>query len=102
MYVSITPVILLPARQGENLVHAWMNIEHEAEVMKVSNTVTTRASRKESLSTGAQVGHHRPCCRAQSCHRMGEAEVIGMEQDRLKRWVKEAVEIQEERHHEQR
>ena len=33
------------------------------------------------------------CCGQESCYWMGEAKIIGNEQDRYKRWIKEAIAI---------
>ena len=67
--------------------------EHKSEVNKVSGTVTTRAGRKESLTTthkSAITDHV-----VDKNHVIGwrEAKIIGTEQDRYKRWIKEAMAI---------
>ena len=71
--------------------------EHKTEVDKVSKSVFTRASRKESLSTvhkSAVTDHV-----VEQNHVIGwdRARVIGTEQNRYKRWVKEAMEIRKRR-----
>ena len=71
--------------------------EHRTEVEKVSKSVITRASRKESLSTvhkSAVTDHV-----VEQNHVIGwdRARVIGTEQNRYKRWVKEAIEIRKRR-----
>ena len=71
--------------------------EHKTEVDKVSKSVFTRASRKESLSTvhkSAVTDHV-----VEQNHVIGwdRARVIGTEQNRYKRWVKEAMEIKKRR-----
>ena len=71
--------------------------EHKAEVNKVSNTVTTRAGRKESLSTVHKSAITDHVVEHNHVIGWGEAKVIGTEQDRFKRWVKEAVEIRKKR-----
>ena len=67
--------------------------EHKAEVEKVSEKIATRASRKESITTthkSAITDHV-----ADKNHVIGwtEAKVIGTEENRYKRWIKEAIEI---------
>ncbi len=67
--------------------------EHKAEVDKVERSVTTRAGRKESLSTihkSAVTDHV-----VEQNHVIGwdKGKVIGTEQDRYRRWIKEAIEI---------
>ena len=82
------------------------NIEqiHKAEVMKVSNTVTTRASRKESLSTvyKSVITDHV----VEHNHVIGreKEKVIGMEQDRFKKMGQRGCRDNKEegRYHEQR
>ena len=78
--------------------------EHKAEVDKVERSVTTRAGRKESLSTihkSAVTDHV-----VEQNHVIGwdKGKVIGTEQDRYKRWIKEAIEIRKRggHHHEPR
>ena len=67
--------------------------EHKADVDKVSKTVATRAARKESLSTAhkSAVTDHV----VEHNHVIGwkQAKVIGTEQNKYKRWIKEAIEI---------
>ena len=67
--------------------------EHRTEVEKTCQTVVTRASRKESLSVthkSAITDHV-----VDSNHVIGweESKVIGTEQDKYKRWIREAIEI---------
>ena len=67
--------------------------EHKTEAENISKKVTTRASRKASQSTvhKSAITDHVVDCN----HVIGwkEAKVIGTEQYRYKRWIKEAVEI---------
>ena len=67
--------------------------EHKKEAEKANNTTTTRAARKASLTTvnkSAITDHV-----VDSNHVIGwdEAKVIGTEQDKYKRWIREAIEI---------
>ena len=71
--------------------------EHKTEVDRVSKSVFIRASRKESLSTvhkSAVTDHV-----VEHNHVIGwdRARVIGTEQNRYKRWVKEAMKIRKRR-----
>jgi hypothetical protein len=71
--------------------------EHKTEAEKVINTVVTRAGRLASLSTtnkSAITDHV-----VDSNHVIGwtEARVLGTEQDKYKRWIKEAIEIRKKR-----
>ena len=71
--------------------------EHKTEVDKVSKSLVTRASRKQSLSSvhkSAVTDHV-----VEKNHVIGwdRAKVIGTEQNRYKRWVKEAIEIRKRR-----
>ena len=61
--------------------------EHKSEVEKVSGSVTTRAGRKESLTTihKSAITDH--------VIAWGEAKIIGTEQNRFKHWIKEAIAI---------
>ena len=71
--------------------------EHKTEVEKVCNKIATRAGRKESLSNvhKSAITDHA----VDKNHVIGwdEARVIGTEEDRYKRWVKEAIEIRKRR-----
>ena len=71
--------------------------EHRAEVNRVSNTVATGAGRGESLSTVRKSAITDHVVEHNHVIGWGEARVIGTEQDRFKRWVKEAVEIRKKR-----
>ena len=72
--------------------------EHKTEVDKVSKSVFTRASKKVSLSVtvhkSAVTDHV-----VEQNHVIGwdRARVIGTEQNRYNRWVKEAMEIRKRR-----
>ena len=67
--------------------------EHKSEVNKVSGTVTTRACRKESLTTNHKSAVTDHASGQESCYWMGEAKIIGTEQDRYKHSIKEAIAI---------
>ena len=67
--------------------------EHKSEVEKVSNTVVTRAGRKESLTATYKSAITDHVVDKNHVIGWGDAKVIGTEQDRYKRWIKEAVEI---------
>ena len=57
----------------------------------MSDNITSRASRKESLTT-----IHKSAITdsgQEPCHWLGEAKFIGTDQDRFKRWIKEATAI---------
>ena len=71
--------------------------EHKTEVDKVSKTVVTRASRKESLSTIHKSAVTDHVVEQNHVIGWGRAKVIGTEQDRYKRWIKEAIEIRKRR-----
>ena len=71
--------------------------EHKAEVEKISRTVTTRASRKESLTTTHKSAITDHVVDKNHVIGWGDAKVIGTEQDRYKRWIKEAIEIRKRR-----
>ena len=67
--------------------------EHKTEAENASSTVKTRAARKESLTTvhkSAVTDHV-----VEHNHVMGwkDSKVIGTEQNKFKRWIKEAIEI---------
>ena len=71
--------------------------EHKSEVEKVSSKIATRAGRKESLTNtykSAITDHV-----ADKNHVIGwdQAKVLGTEEDRYKRWIKEAIEIRKRR-----
>lgn len=67
--------------------------EHRTEVEKVSKSVITRASRKESLSTVHKSAVTDHVVETNHVIGWGKAKVIGTEQDRYRRWIKEAIEI---------
>ncbi|XP_072022505.1 uncharacterized protein [Amphiura filiformis] len=67
--------------------------EHRAEAEKELGKTVTRASRKESLTTIHKSAITDHVAERNHVIGWGEAEVIGTEQDRYKRWVKEAIEI---------
>ena len=67
--------------------------EHKSEVNKVSGTVTTRVGRKESLTTTHKSAITDHVVDKNHVIGWGEAKIIGTEQDRYKRWIKEAIEI---------
>ena len=67
--------------------------EHKSEVNKVSGTVTTRAGRKESLTTTHKSAITDHVVDKNHVIGWGEAKIIGTEQDRYKRWIKEAIAI---------
>ena len=67
--------------------------EHKSVVEKVSGRATTRASRKESLSTVHKSTITDHIVDRNHVIGLGDAKVIGTEQDRYKRWIKKATEI---------
>ena len=67
--------------------------EHKSEVEKVSGSVTTRAGRKESLTTIHKSAITDHVVDKNHVIGWGEAKIIGTEQDRFKRWIKEAIAI---------
>jgi hypothetical protein len=71
--------------------------EHKTEVDKVTSTVVTRASRKDSLTTIHKSAITDHVVDRNHVIGWGEAKVIGTEQDRYKRWIKEAIEIRKKR-----
>ena len=71
--------------------------EHRSEAEKVSKTVTTRAGRKESLTTTHKSAITDHVVDKNHIIGWGEAEVIGTEQNRYTRWIKEAIEIRKRR-----
>ena len=72
--------------------------EHNTEVDKVSNcSVTTRAGRKESLTTIHKSAITDHVVDKNHVIGWGDAKVIGTEQDRFKRWIKEAIAIRKKR-----
>ena len=73
--------------------------EHKTEVEKVDKSVSTRAGRKESQSTthkSAITDHV-----VDRNHVIGwkKGKVIGTEQNKYKRWIKEAIEIRKREGH---
>ena len=67
---------------------------------KVSKSVVTRASRKQSLSSvhkSAVTDHVHDVVEKNHVIGWDRAKVIGTEQNRFKRWVKEAIEIRKRR-----
>ncbi|XP_072014852.1 uncharacterized protein [Amphiura filiformis] len=71
--------------------------EHKSEAEKVSKTVTTRAGRKESLTTTHKSAITDHVVDKNHVIGWGEAEVIGTEQNRYTHWIKEAIEIRKRR-----
>ena len=71
--------------------------EHKTEVEKVSKSVVTRASRKQSLSSVHKSAVTDHVVEKNHVIRWGRAKGIGTEQNRYKRWVKEAIEIRKRR-----
>ena len=67
--------------------------EHKSEANKVSGSVTTRAGRKESLTTTHKSAITDHVVDKNHVIGWGEAKIIGTEQDRYKRWIKEAIAI---------
>ena len=63
----------------------------------MSKTVTTRAGRKESLTTTHKSAITDHVVDKNHIIGWGEAEVIGTEQNRYTRWIKEAIEIRKRR-----
>ena len=67
--------------------------EHKAGVQKVCNKVSTRAGRKESLTSSHKSAITDHVVDKNHVIGWGKAKVIGTETDIYKRWVKEAIEI---------
>ena len=71
--------------------------EHRKEAEKVEKATATRASRKESLSTVHKSAITDHVADKNHVIGWGEAEVMCTEQDRYKRWIREAIEIRKRR-----
>ena len=67
--------------------------EHKTEAEKISKSLSTRATRKASQSVIHKSAITDHVAEKNHVIGWGEAKVLGTEQDRYKRWIKEAVEI---------